>query len=261
MDERSIARGNDRLNFMVKLNELARENVAIQESGVRAVAKATIDAQSSLGLIRPGQAGLSNIGFQQADITAQIAAQKAHQADLNKLLSEGTWNTEKTEQYNLDILKTTNDIYALQKQWETLEASKLQYLSEYAPAYDGLLAGLKKYVTSAGTLYDNLSSFAENSAKGMESSFSNFFQSMTDKTKSWSQKLQGFFKDMANAFIKALSDMAAKALVTNLFGGSTGGGGLGNILNALGIGGGGGGGTTQFSGWTGGLENTQRLRL
>lgn len=78
-----------------------------------------------------------------------------------------------------------------------------------------------------------------NVAKGMEGAFSTFFQSIFDNTKSWQEKMAGLFKSLADSFIKALSDMAAKALVTNLFGGSTGG--LGSLLGL------GGGGETMYS--------------
>jgi hypothetical protein len=83
-------------------------------------------------------------------------------------------------------------------------------------------------------------------AKGMEGAFSSFFQSIFDNTKSWKDKMAGLFKGLADSFIKALSDMAAKWLVSGLFGGSSSGGGtgwLGSIIGLVGglFGGGGGG--------------------
>lgn len=78
--------------------------------------------------------------------------------------------------------------------------------------------------------------FTQDLNKGMENSFSHFFTSVFDKTKSWKDKMSDLFKDLANSFIKALIDMEAKALTTSLTGQSGGGGGInwGSLISGIG---------------------------
>jgi hypothetical protein len=181
--------------------------------------------QVSLGSMRSGQAGLADL---QGEIELKKESLKIEQQVYDEMYRAGIPLARQEEQWN-KILET-------EKQLNVLEASRGQYLAEYGQALDGIQAGLKKYVTSSGTMYTQLSDFAENSAKGMEGSFSNFFQSLTDKSTSFGDKVKKLFQDMANSFIKSLSDMAAKALVTNLFGGQGAGstGGLfGGLLNSI----------------------------
>jgi hypothetical protein len=177
-----------------------------------------------LGWMRPGQAGLQELDLQKGLLEAMLQQAEAE------------------EKINTDLMqqpKLLADIKVLQIQLIANDKARLKYISETAPAYEGLASGLQKYVTESGTLYTQLETMSYNTAKGMEGAFSNFFQSIFDNTKTWKEKMAGLFKGLADAYIKALSDMLAKQLTSGLFGGSSGSGGnstglLGTIVKGLG---------------------------
>ena len=112
---------------------------------------------------------------------------------------------------------------------------EIEAMRRNAAAREELMVnGFKRYAVEVGDATKQISDAQYSLASGMASSFSTFFQSIFDNTKSWKDKMTGLFQGLANSFIKALSDMAAKALVTNLSGGSSGGGlNFGSLLSGL----------------------------
>lgn len=188
------------------------------------------EARVSLGWMRPAEAGLAGLPGDIELLKQREAFEKKRLADLIEVKAPLA-----------DIHAAEDRIMILKREQAVLEASRLRYISETPSAYDGLISGLKKYVTESGTFYTQLETMSYSTAKGMESAFSDFFSSIFDKGKSWQERMANLFKSLADSYIKALSDMAAKTLVSNLFGGKSGGGLLSLIPAIASIFGGGGG--------------------
>jgi hypothetical protein len=185
----------------------SREGVLEQQKAQLDLETKIAQARAGVGEIRSGQAGM-------IELQNQLKSLDADRQHLEFLKDQAT-DEDTIEKLTNQI----NDNIAKRNELEQVGAITLK--SETLPAYEGLAAGIQKYVTESGKLYTQLEGMTNSMARGMESAFSNFFVSIFDKTKSWKEKMAKLFQDLANSFIKALSDMAAKALVTNLLGGST----------------------------------------
>lgn len=217
---------------MVRLNDLSaklyrQELLSLQNLETQiSKEKELRDAKVSLGWMRPAEAGLAGLEDEKKLIAERMALEEQRLERLQEMKAPLA-----------DIYSQEDRITMLKREQVRLDASRLRYVSETASASKGITAGLQRYVTETGTLYTQLETMSYNTAKGMESAFSGFFQSIFDNTKSWKDRMSDLFKNLANAYIKALSDMLAKQLVSGLFGtGKTGGnnGWVGSVLSAIG---------------------------
>lgn len=147
------------------------------------------------------------------------------------------------EELNKKLSETKSAIEAMD--WESVASGMTELSSDTErlintlnsentkSAWDSLISGLEDYKDNVGDIYQQIKDGSYDLAKGMESSLSGFFQSIFDNTKSWSEKMKSLFTGLANSFIKAISDMAAKAVLSGLFGSSTSSGLLGSLINSI----------------------------
>lgn len=185
------------------------------------------DLRVGLGIMRPGQASLEDL-----DATKKITEERIRHLELQRSL-EPSAEKQKT---------LTADILALNIQIEDVEKRRLKLLPEFGTFMEGYQTGFKQYVASTGTAFQQAAELARNTAQGMEQAFSNFFQSVFDKGKTWKDRIKSLFQDLFNSIIKNLSDVLAKNLVSGLFGGgkttTTEGGNpygwLGSVINMVG---------------------------
>lgn len=203
------------------------EQLAILEAQV-AKAKEARDVQVSLGWMRPAQAGLADLEENKKLYEAQLEQRKL---ELKLLEEQGT---------DLDaIFNKQQQILEINKQISVIEEKSKLYVSEYGTAFDGVISGLKKYQTEAGTIFTQTEEMTKNILTSTENAFSDFFQSIFDKNKTWADRTQALFKSLFNSIIKNLSDTLAKNLTTGLLGGGSQGGGnqygwVGQIIGLLG---------------------------
>lgn len=250
----------------LKLLQVDTQSQKLEQDRISKLGTAQIQTAVTQGYMRPGQAALQTIGFQQADIAGQISAYEKEKTAMQEILDaaqqQGVTLTD-IEAKKGRIRDVDNEIYKLETQSLVLDEQKKQQIAELAPAYEGLAAGFRKYAVETGTFYTQLENMGHDLASGMSDAFSSFFQSIFDNTKSWSDKMKGLFQGLANAFIKSLSEMAAHWLTSQIFGGAGGTGGtggtggvgaIGSLAKLLGIGGGGGGATGGI-GWSATMAN------
>lgn len=206
--EENVLKGRVRLeeDLKVSRDRTGLTSIQILETQI-AKEKELRSAKVSLGWMRPGEAGLAGLEEEKNLLAERLILEEQRLQRLRESVAPLS-----------DIYTQEDKITILKREQAVLDASRLRYISETASAYEGLESGFQKYVTESGTLYSRLENMTNSLAKGMEGAFSSFFESIFDKSKSWSEKMQGLFQGLANSFIKALSDMAAKEVTTGFFG-------------------------------------------
>ncbi len=185
------------------------------------------DLKVGLGIMRPGQAMIEEL-----DAAKRITEERIRHLEIQRSL-EPTAEGQKT---------LTADILALNIQLEDVEKRRLKLLPEFGTFQEGFKTGVQQYVASLGSAFQQAADLARNILSGMENAFSDFFESLFDRAKSWQERMESLLKGLINSIIRALSDAAAKALVGNLFGGSQPGwtgligliGGIGGLFKGAG---------------------------
>ncbi len=163
------------------------------------------DLKVGLGIMRPGQAMIEEL-----DAAKRITEERIRHLEIQRSL-EPSAEGQKT---------LTADILALNIQLEDVEKRRLKLLPEFGTFQEGFKTGVQQYVASLGSAFQQAADLARNILSGMENAFSDFFESLFDRAKSWRERMESLLKGLINSIIRALSDAAAKALVGNLFGGS-----------------------------------------
>jgi lambda family phage tail tape measure protein len=210
-----------------KLRTLQQENLELEKQV--AISQAARQVQVNLGTMRSTQAELLNYSDNQKILKSQINLEEERLKKLNEMKAPLA-----------DIYAEEDKITGLKKQQAVLEEQiKEARLIESGTGLQGFVAGLKQYVTQAGTAYTQMKDMATQVAQGMASAFTNFFNSMFDKTKSWADKIKALLADLLKAVMNVIAKLMAQQLVTSaisgigsLFGSGGGGGGYASELGA-----------------------------
>jgi hypothetical protein len=260
-DEYAKKDAAERLANQAKEIELEAKLQDQRAKNAAALKSAQIEASASQGFITPGAAALKNIDIQQDSISQQVETLK----DANKQIEDEVANASKYNLAEKDVIarqltekENLIKITELEGQSATLEAQRAKYVSETAPAYEGITRGLREYSTSMGTTYEQMEGLTKNVVSDIGNAFGDMWNNIFNKSETFSQKMRKLFENLGQEIINALW----KALVVNpimqqisgTLGGTTGGGGgmgLGGIIKMIGSLFGGGGGSPSAVGGMG----------
>jgi hypothetical protein len=125
------------------------------------------------------------------------------------------------------ILGLENERLALKQQILDLDELSAASLAQYSRTLEeGLLAGLKMYTDDLSRHFEYGVELARNAAQEMERGFSDlFFDAMTGQLKT----AEDYFRAFLNSIARMMSDLIARDLMTQIVGGSKGGG-FGGLL-------------------------------
>lgn len=127
-----------------------------------------------------------------------------------------------------DIAKFYQDKIDLSRVYED------QALKSYTVGVAGRLAAEGEWVIGAGRAFKNYSDTAANVAQQTADLFSNAFKGMEDSLVNFAMTGKLDFKSLADSIIADLIRIQARAAISNMFGGGSGGGGLlGSIVSGV----------------------------
>lgn len=124
-------------------------------------------------------------------------------------------------------LTLTQELLASQEQFasgiDRLLELQFQMQEQTGSMTDGLGYGFQKFIQDAQTLFQQGTSLAEQTARGMEGAFSTFFfDAMTGKLESLWDYIQGFLESVAKAVAEVMAQIVAQQMIGAAIGGGSG---------------------------------------
>jgi hypothetical protein len=211
------------------LLELTKQITIVESEGRLKVLEEQINKQKELnelrvglGMMRPGTAALEEL-----DANKRLTEEKVRHLELQRSLEP---SAEKQK-------GLTTDILSLNIQLEDAEKRRLKLLPEFGTFLEGWNVGLKQYLVSLETTFEQGVELAKKSSQLMEQAFSDFLYTGQFKFKSFLDNIR-----------RMLADFQAKQIMQALFGKETGAGaGTGGLFGDL---------TTWVKGLSSGVRTT-----
>ncbi|QSV44899.1 phage tail tape measure C-terminal domain-containing protein [Geobacter benzoatilyticus] len=137
-----------------------------------------------------------------------LASQVAFAAGIDRLADPTGWLTQQK---------------AIQDTRDRLLELQFQMQEQTGSLADGLGYGFQKFIQDAQTLFQQGSSLAEQTARGMEGAFSTFFfDAMTGKLESLWDYIRGFLESVAKAVAEVMAQVVAQQMIGAAIGGASG---------------------------------------
>jgi hypothetical protein len=164
------------------------------------------EIKTSLGWIRPGEAGLAGLEGERRLVQQRL-----------NLENERLKQLREQKAPLADIFAQEHKITALKREQSRLDLSRLKYVSETGTAMEGMASGFKKYITEVGTEFSRMEEVAYNISKTMENAFMTFFDDVLFQGKSFSESMQNLFRSLVENIISELMRvMIVKPLVSSI---------------------------------------------
>lgn len=181
-----------------------RANLSILDAQINAQ-NAFNQIKVGLGWMRPEEAGFAQWSSEKKMLDMRLEQAKAEAAVNRDLMTQP---------------KLLADIQILQIQIAAKEKERIQFISLYGTALEGLRSGFQKYVTETGTEFTRMQEAAYNVSKSMESAFMTFYDDVIFEGKNFKESMLNMFQGLSRSIINELMKaMIIKPLVASITGG------------------------------------------